>query len=186
MAKIGAKFPCWKGKSDSAGIVLGKLNQANVTINNASADLYGDDSRAEFWSEVTGGQISIETTHLSDTNATKIFGHTASNGLVTCKVGDAVPEGKFAYYRTGVVNNVPYYKFYGYPRVKAVIANDSDQTKGSNMTFSTENVTFEIMGDESTGEYREFQTFDTEAAAISAVQAFCSVTESPGGDVSAG
>ena len=177
MAKIGAKYPCWcSNATGSTGIVLGKLNQAEVTLNTSSGDLFGDDARAEYWSEFSNGNIALETTHLSDENATAVYGHTASQGRITCKVGDTAPEGKFAYYRVGMVNGEKCYKFIGYNRVKATIGNDSDATKGSNITFATDSVNFEIMADMTTGEYREFETFDTEAAAVTAVKTFCNIT----------
>lgn len=177
MARIGAKYPCWcSNAASSTGIVLGKLNKADVTLNTASTSLPGDDARAEYWSEFTSGTISLDTTNLSDDDATAIYGHTAASGRITCKTTDTAPEGRFAYYRTGVVDNVKCYKFIGYPRVKAVIGNDSDTTKGDTITFTTDNVTFEVMADQTTGEYREFQTYATEAAAKTAVETFCNIT----------
>ena len=178
MAKIGAKYPCFLPAGASAGLVLGKLNQANVTINTASGDLYGDDMLAEHYSEFSDGNIAMETTHLSDENATAVFGHTATQGRVVCKTSDLAPEGKFAYYRVVMVGGAKSYKFFGYPRVRARLGNESDQTKNNQITFSTDSLTLDILAVESTGEWREFETFATEAAAISAVNTFCSIAAS--------
>ena len=56
MAKFGAKHPCFAKKAGQvagqlptyeAGVVLGKLVSANVTVTNASGELFADDAKVE-------------------------------------------------------------------------------------------------------------------------------------------
>ena len=174
MAKIGAKYPCFKSSAASAGIVLGTLNQCNVTIQLASGEIYGDDRMVENYSEFSSGSAALESTHISDENATILFGHTATNGRVVCKSGDQAPEGRFAYYRVVMVDGVKYFKAFGYYRTRPQLGNENDQTKANNITFSTDSLALSILTMED-GSWREYETYDNEADARAFVQDFCSV-----------
>lgn len=177
MAKIGAKYPAFKPNNAVSGIILGRLNAANVTLNSASGEIWGDDIRAEYLSEFSDGSIAMETTNLSDENATVVFGHASFNGRVKCNSGDLAPEGRFAYYRVLMVNGVKYYKAFGYYRVRAVLGNENDQTKSNNITFTTDSVTFQIMTLDN-GDWREYETYESEPDAIAFVKDFCGIVDS--------
>ena len=179
MAEFGAKYPCFKSSATgvTAGVVLGKLVSANLTVNLASGELYADDTLAEQLSEFASGSIAMETDDLTDDNAEKVYGCTVSEGLVTYKQGDTPPLGKLAYYKVLMRNGTRMYKGYYYPKVRAAIGNDNAQTRGSSITFQTTQTTFTVFAD-TDGTWRQTKEFDTEAAAKSWVQTQCSISVS--------
>ena len=176
MAEFGAKYPCFKKNTGStAGVVLGKLVTANLTVNLASGELYADDALAEQLSQFANGSLAMETDNMADSVASEIYGATASQGVVTYKSSDTPPEGTLAYYKTLMVGGVRKYRAYVYPRAKAAIGNDNAQTRGSAITFQTTQTTFTIMEDDD-AVWRETKECDTEADAISYVKTACSIT----------
>lgn len=176
MAKIGAKYPAFKPNGAEHGIILGKLNKASVNITMASGELAGDDMIAEKYSEFSSGQIGLESTNISDDNAVLVFGHKAVEGRVVCNAGDSAPEGRFAYYRTVMVNGVKKFKAFGYYRTRAQLGNEEDQTKGTSISFATDSLTLDVMTLDN-GDWREYETFDDEADARAFVNEFCEVDE---------
>lgn len=178
MAEFGAKYPCFKKDNASAGVVLGKLVAANLTVTLASGELYADDALDEQLSEFASGSLAMETNDLTDDNAAEIFGCNVSEGVVTYNVGDTAPSGCLAYYKSLLRNKTKYYKAIFYPCVRAALGNDNAQTKGSSIQFSTAQTTFTVMADDN-GDWRKMKTFDTEAAAKAWVETQCSITVAP-------
>ena len=175
MAQIGAKYPCFKPSSAEAGVVLGKLVTANLTVNLASGELYADDGLAEQLSEFASGTIAMETDNMTDAVATAIYGATVEDGVVTYNKENNPPEGILGYYKTLMVAGVRKYRAYIYPRAKAAVGNDNAQTRGSSITFQTEQTTFTIMDDD-TGDWRKVKDCDTEAEAIAYIKSNCGIT----------
>lgn len=164
MAEFGAKYPCFKPSDAPAGIVLGKLVSANLTVNLATGELYADDALDEQASEFASGTLAMETNDLSDENASTIYGCKVQNKVVTYNIGDVAPEGTLAYYKSLMRGGKKFFKAIVYPKAKAALGNDNAQTRGNAITFSTTQTTFTIMANDA-GDWRTTQTFDTEAAA---------------------
>lgn len=175
MAEFGAKYPCFKPSGENAGVVIGKLVAANLTVNLASGELYADDSLAEQLSEFSSGSIAMETDHMTDSVAASIYGATASEGVVTYNKNDNPPEGVLGYYKALMVSGVRKFRAYVYPRAKAAIGNDNAQTRGSSITFQTAQTTFTIF-DDSNGDWRKTKDCDTEAEAVSFINTACGIT----------
>ena len=110
MAEFGAKYPCFKADGKDAGVVLGKLVAANLTVNLASGELYADDALDEQLSEFASGTVAMETNDLTDENAAEVYGCDVSEKVVTYNVGDTAPSGKLAYYKSLMRNKKKYYK----------------------------------------------------------------------------
>lgn len=175
MAEFGAKYPCFCKSGATAGVVLGKLVAANLTVTLASGELYADDALDEQLSEFASGSIAMETNDLSDDNASAIYGCTVTSGLVEFKTSDTAPAGGLGYIKTLMRNKQKYYKAVYYPVARAALGNDNAQTKGSSITFATSQITFTIMADDS-GVWRKTKTFDTEAAAKAWLEGLCNIT----------
>ena len=167
MAKFGAKYPVFLPDGEDEGVVLGKLVSANLTVNLASGELYADDVLAEQASEFASGSLAMETDDMTDAVAATVYGATVSDGAVLYKSTDTAPYGALAYYKVLMRGGVKSWQGYYYPKAKAALGNDNAQTKGSSITFQTTSTTFTIMPDDDTGEWRETESFDSEAAAIS-------------------
>ena len=93
MAEFGANYPCFCADSKEAGVVLGKLVSANLTVNLASGEIYADDGLAEQLSEFASGTIAMETDDMTDDNAAEVYGCTVSEKVVTYNKGDSAPRG---------------------------------------------------------------------------------------------
>ena len=175
MAKFGAKHPCFKADDKSAGVVLGKLVSANLTVNLASGELYADDGLDEQLSEFSSGSIALELNDLTDANAVELYGCTASNGVVTYNIGDTAPRGGFAHYRVLMRSGVKYFEGRYFPRVRAALGNENDQTRGNSITFQTVNTTLTVFADDN-GDWKKTQVFDDEQDAIDWVEEMCAVS----------
>ena len=176
MAEFGAKHPCFKKDGSEAGIVLGKLVSANLTVNLASGELYADDGLDEQLSEFASGTLAMETNDLTDENAAQIYGCKVANQVVTYNSGDTAPSGCLGYYKSLMRNKVKYYKGIFYPCVRAALGNDNAQTKGSSITFATTQTTFTIMAKDN-GDWRETETFTSEAAARAWIESKCGIAD---------
>lgn len=174
MAEFGANYPCFKPETEEAGVVLGKLVSANLTVNLASGELYADDSLAEQLSEFSSGSIAMETDDMTDENAAKIYGCTVSEGLVTYNKNDTAPRGSLGYYKVLMRNGKKYFKGYFYPRVRAALGNDNAQTRGSSITFQAVSTTFTVFADDK-GDWRKTETFDTVAEAKAWINEKCGI-----------
>lgn len=178
MAQFGAKYPCFKPDGETAGVVLGKLVSANLTVNLASGELYADDALDEQLSEFASGTLAMETNDLSDENASTVYGCTVTEQECTYNVGDTAPKGVLGYYKTLMRGGVKSYKGIAYPAARAALGNDNAQTRGNNITFTTTNTTFTIMSDD-TGVWRTTKTFTSEAEAKAWVDTKCGITAGP-------
>ena len=174
MATFGAKYPAFKATGADAGVSIGKLVSANLTVNLASGELYADDALAEQVSEFASGSIAMETDDMTDDVASVVYGSTVINKICTYNTGDTAPEGVLGYYKALMRDGKKLYKGFVYTRCKASLGNDNASTKGSSITFGTTSTTFTVMPD-SNGDWRKTQEFDTEAAAKTWIDTECSI-----------
>lgn len=175
MAGFGANFPCFQpyGK---AGVNVGKLVSANLTVNLANGELYADDTLAEQVSEVISGSIAMETDDMLDQVASVVYGATVKDGAVVYNKDDVPPMGKLAYYKSLRVGGKNFYRGYYYPKARAAIGNDSAQTKGSSITFQTTQTAFTVFPDDA-GDWRETKNFDSQAEARAWCEQKCGIKE---------
>lgn len=174
MAGFGANYPCFKPENESAGVVLGKLVSANLTVNLVSGELYADDALAEQLSEFASGSIAMETDDITDDNAAKVYGCTIADGLVTNNVADTAPYGGLGYYKVLMRSGKKYYKAYYYPRVRAALGNDNAQTRNNSINFTTSSTTFTVFADDK-GDWRQTKTCATAAEAKAWIDERCGI-----------
>ena len=176
MAAFGANYPCFLATGKTTGVVLGKLVSANLTVNNATGELYADDILAENVSEFSSGSIAMEVDNLSDDVASAIFGCEVSDGVATYAADDEAPEGGLAYYKSLMVNGRKKYRAYYYPRVRAAVGNDSASTKGSSISFQTDSVEFTVMALADTKAWKQTEEFATSEEAVTWIKSQCKVS----------
>lgn len=184
MAGFGAKFICFKPHNAATGINFGKLVGANLTVTNASGELYADDGLAEEVTEFASGNLAVDTDDMMDEHASVVYGATVTNGEVRYNKNDTPPEGIVGYYKVLMVRGVKKFRAYIYPRAKASIGNDNAQTRGSNIAFQTSQTTFRIF-DNDNGDWRKTKEFSSESAARAYVASECSVSGSSCANLSA-
>lgn len=160
---------------------LGKAVKADLTVNNATGELYADDELAESLTEFASGSLTAETDDMTDNVASVVYGCEVVDKTVHYKRGDTPPEGGLGYikglYRRGVTS----FRGVFYPRVKAALGNDSAQTRGNSITFSTVSTTFTIFSCNS-GDWRLTEEFATLAEARAWVDKMLGGKPAAGGD----
>ncbi|MBQ6757039.1 MAG: chitobiase/beta-hexosaminidase C-terminal domain-containing protein [Oscillospiraceae bacterium] len=157
MAQFGAKRPRFAPTTatpenalptyDATKIVtVGKLVAANLTVNNASGELYGDDGLAEKVDMFASGSLELNTDDKTDEVHAAIHGASkdTESSEVTDADGDTAPRGGLTYYKVLIRNGVRIYKGVFHPLVSAILGNDSAATKGSSITFGTSTTTFNV------------------------------------------
>lgn len=153
MASFGAKNPRFAPITEEpaaalptygAIVTVGRLIKADRSIQYASGKLYANDELAESVDEFVSGSIAMETDDLEDEVAVSIYGAEVASKEVHYKAGQTAPIGGLVYYKVLMRNGVKFFKGYYYPRVKAVMGNDTAQTKSDSITFGTESTTFTV------------------------------------------
>ncbi len=151
---------------DTEIVTIGEAITGNLTVNQASGELYSDDALNIKVTDFSNGSLSLETDGLDDEVATVIFGATSAEGLVTYSAGDVAPNGGLTYYvpmrdKTGTA----YYKGYYFPKVQAAMGNDNASTRGSSISFQTASTTFTVMKCNSEV-WMQTEILETESAAV--------------------
>ena len=178
MAQFGAKRPIFaptKTTPDNAlptydyehVVTVGKLVKADLTVTNASGELYADDALAEKVDMFASGSLALETDDKTDEVHAAIHGATkdTKSSEVTDSDGDVAPRGGLCYYKVIIRNGVRYFKGVFHPLVKAILGNDSAATKGSSITFGTSATTFTVFRCNS-GAWRITKEFTSESECI--------------------
>lgn len=178
MAQFGAKRPIFaptKTTPDNAlptydyehVVTVGKLVKADLTVTNASGELYADDALAEKVDMFASGSLALETDDKTDEVHAAIHGATkdTQSSEVTDSDGDVAPRGGLCYYKVIIRNGVRYFKGVFHPLVKAILGNDSAATKGSSITFGTSATTFTVFRCNS-GAWRITKEFTSESECI--------------------
>lgn len=161
-------------------VQLGRLVKADLTVNNASGELYADDALAESLTEFSSGSLAVETDDMVDEVASVVYGCQVSEKTVHYRVGDTIPEGGLAYYKTLMRQGKKFFKGVFHPRVKAALGNDTAQTRGNSITFGTTATTFTVFACNS-GDWRLTEEFEIEAQAKAWVDQMLSASPAGGG-----
>lgn len=174
MAAFGAKYINFaKIKTEPEGAMptyeakkqLGELVKAELSVNLASGEIYGDDRLVEKVEEFASGSLAVEVTDMVDETEAEVFGssYDADTGIVDA-TSDEIPYGGLGYYKVLMRNGQKKYKTVFYPKVKAAPGSDSANTKSSSITLSSTPISFTIY-EPNNGEWRYRQTFNDEAQA---------------------
>lgn len=178
MAQFGAKRPVFAPIATTPAnalptydythkVVVGKLVKADLTVSNASGELYADDGLAEKVDMFASGSLALETDDKTDEVHAALHGATKNgdNSEVTDSDGDVAPRGGLAYYKVIVRNGVRIFKGVFLPLVAAVLGNDSAATKGSSITFGTSSTAFNVFRCNS-GAWRITKEYSSESDVI--------------------
>lgn len=168
MAKIGLRYPCYKGTNTQG--VIAKAIQADINISVNDVKLYADDVIAETDKSFQSGTITLNIDDLSDTVQVDLLGHTkAVTDEITANVNDDAPYVGIGFYGVKKVAGVIKYRAIWLPKVKFSEPSDINKAKGENTEFSTSTIEGMIIPDDS-GNWKYEQTFATEALAIAYLQ----------------
>lgn len=173
MAKLGLKYAAWAKMlteptsaipTYDTGLVLGKAVSANLAVNNIDGRLDADDMLAEYRSEVSDADLTMEVDNISLANQASLYGATYSDGELTHSASDAAPYGGIGGYQKLQVNNVLKYRAWFFPKARASVPDWSGTTKGNSISFGTQPIKMKVMIP-NYGPWYYVKEFDTEAAA---------------------
>ena len=176
-AKVATETP-GSALTYSAGMVVGKAIQGNLTWNRNDNPLYADDAMAENDNGATGGTIELGTDDLLDAVRAYLLGDeaiTVGTGTNTTTeyetTGEAAPYVGFGYIRVRVKGGVTSYQAVWYHKAQFGETTENAQTKGQTIEWQTPTLTGRIMGvnDNGAGQirFRRRATFETLSAAVS-------------------
>ena len=172
----------------SAGMVVGKAIQGNLTWDRNDNPLYADDAVAETDNGATGGTIELVTDDvraylLGDEAITTGSGDAATTEYESTE--EAAPYVGFGYMRVRVKNGVTTYQAVWYHKAQFSEGSENAQTKGQTIEWQTPTLTGRIMGvnDNANGQirFRRRANFGTAAAALAWLDAKAGITANPGG-----
>ena len=97
-------------------VSVGALVKAELTVNLAAGEIYGDDRLDEKIEEFVSGSLAVETTDLTDETEAVIFGSTLTEKELVDNTGDSIPYGGLGYIKTVIRGGVKKFKAYYYPK----------------------------------------------------------------------
>jgi hypothetical protein len=177
MAKIGFKYAAWaKVASEpvgalptyNAGKVIGKAISSNLAISNAEGSLYADNVKVEDVSEFRSATLTMEVDNIALQNQADMYGADYVDGELQNGGADNAPYGGFGGVQVLSVQNVRKYRAYFFPKCKAIVPDESDNTKGASISFGTQPLQLNI-AEPNSGKWRYIKEFTTEAAALAYV-----------------
>lgn len=184
MAKIGCKHLCFCKSGESTGTHLAGLVEANLTITNATGELYADNILWLSDSEFASGELAADIADLTLEQEALLFGATYTSGSKTleAKAADTPAAGILGFVRSIVRRNASgvgekKYQSVVFPNVKPARGSENASTKGSSIEYQTNPVTFTIMAD-ANNKWKIVKEHDSEIAAIGEVNTQCGVTVS--------
>jgi len=193
MAQFGAKRPKFAPVATTpenalptynfeSAVTVGKLVKADLSVTNASGELYADDALAEKVDMFASGTLALETDDKTDEVHAALHGATkdTTSSEVTDKDTDVAPRGGLTYYKVIIRNGVRYFKGVFLPLVNAILGNDSAATKGSSITFGTSATSFNVFRCNS-GAWRVQKEFTDEADCIAWCDEKLGKTAAPSG-----
>ena len=173
MAKLGLKYVAW-AKQDTeptssiptyeAGIEIGKAVSTNLAVKNIEGELYANDQLAEYKSEFSSADLTLEVDNIALVNQAKLYGATYANDEMTHSVDDTAPYGGIGGYQVLQINNVKKFRAWFFPKAKAAIPDWSGTTKGNSISFGTQPMSLKVMAP-NYGPWYYVKEFDSEAAA---------------------
>ncbi len=144
MAKIGLKYPVYKGTSSGA---LGKGVKADISIEINDVQLYADDDIAENDKSFKKGTITLDTSNMTKEDKNLLLGHTVVGNEITSNVADIYPYVGFGFYGAEIINGVKSYRAIWLPKVQFSEPADSNATKGDGLVFGVYSLTGTILKD---------------------------------------
>lgn len=167
---------------ESSSVSLGKAVSGTLNENRTSSDLYADDSVAEHVEDFTSGTFEVTVDDLDPETRGKVLGANisavdASKGEVGYGADDTPPYMGYGYIEVKRKGGTTSYVGHFFPAVKGSPASQSWNTKGENIIFNTETITFTVMPLNTEGRRWHFvQKFTSESAADAWINSKAGIT----------
>lgn len=184
MARYGAKNAKWAPFAtetpDASATALpkygeaktfGQLNKVSDTLNHNEGSAYGDDALVLYEKQFKDGTVEAESVFLPMEDAGTMLGaKTDSKNGISFTADDQPPYIGYGFTTHHISKDKHYYQAVFYPKLKASPTSESYETRGDNITFATDKMSFHI-------ElplcriYKIVKDFDTEADATAYIDA---------------
>jgi phi13 family phage major tail protein len=149
---------------------LGKAVNCDVSINSNSAELYADDVLAESDTTFSNGTVALGVDDDREATFADLLGHqTSEAGEVKRNANDVAPYVGVGRIIVKLVENVRVYKTEILYKVKFSEPNQSEQTKGESVTFSTPSIEGRV-STLSNGDWSDAKTFTSKADAVAYIK----------------
>lgn len=155
MAKYGARESFWaswkEGASDTDATKLpqygekktfGQLNKVTDSPNFNEGSLPGDDQIALYEKNFKDGTVDAESVYLPMADAAVMLGAAAGENGLAHGDDDRPPYIGYGFLTHHVSKDKKYYQVVFYPKLKASPTAETYETRGDNLTFATDKISF--------------------------------------------
>ncbi len=152
-----------------APVNLGPLVTGNLTVTNASGELFGSNVLQEKVDKFASGAIAMEVTDCPKATLAEIYGATYNKTNKEIKYGqdDEPPYGALSYIRNILRKGEEIFEAIFYPKVQAALAADNTQTRTGSITFQNTAINWTVLAPlHKETPWRVTAEFDTREGAI--------------------
>lgn len=182
MAKFGARYSRWapwaegfedvdstKLPSYGDALSIGELNKAGDSLNFREGSLHGDDQIALYEKNFKDGSLDVESVFISLPDAAKILGCAHDENGLAHGDDDEPPYGGYGCITHHIKRGKKYFEAVFYPKVKASPTAETYETRGDNINFATDKLSFHIESPVCR-KYKVIKDFDAEAEAVAYIE----------------
>ncbi len=162
-------------------VSLGPFVSGNLTITNASGELYGDNVLQEKVDKFASGAIPMEVTECPKKSIAEIYGATydEANKSVGYSADDEAPYGALWYIRNILRKGKEIFEPNFYAKAQASRTTDNTQTRSGSITFTNHTINWTLMAPlHKETKWQDTAEFDTREEAIAWINEKLGVSES--------
>jgi hypothetical protein len=174
--ETGASAPVY-----GEAVSLGPFVSGNLTITNASGELYGDNALQEKVDKFASGAIPMEVTECPKKSIAEIYGATydEANKSVGYSADDEAPYGALWYIRNILRKGKEIFEPNFYAKAQASRTTDNTQTRSGSITFTNHTINWTLMAPmHKETKWQDTAEFDTREEAIAWINEKLGVSES--------
>ena len=152
-----------------APVDLGPLVTGNLTVTNASGELYGSNGLQEKVDKFASGAIAMEVTDCPKETLAEIYGATYNETNKEIEYGqdDEPPYGALSYIRNILRKGKEVFEAVFYSKVQAALASENTQTRSGSITFQNVAINWTVLAPlHKETPWRVTAEFDTREGAI--------------------
>ena len=124
---------------------FGELNKVTDTINTNEGSLAGDDSIVLYRKQFKDGTVEAESVFLPVADAAVMLGSPHDDTMgVAHTTDDNAPYIGYGFTTMHVSKTIEYYQVVFYPKLRASKGSDTYETRGENITFATDKMSFHL------------------------------------------
>ena len=150
-------------------VSLGPMVSGNLTVTNASGELYGDNVLQEKVDKFVSAAIAMEVTDCPKASLAEIYGATYDQAekSISYSVDDEPPYGALSFIRNILRKGKEIYEANFFPKAQAALASENAQTRSGSITFQNVAINWTVLAPlHKETPWRITAEFDTREGAI--------------------